>query len=101
MIDPEADPVKAAKEMIAPIYAAGENEKMAMNQFKEVITHAEMIRLLQGPVYEVERNHHFEELVSFYLEMCLILWHSYWMIHPLDGCCSRAQKLECSSLWVR
>ena len=94
MIDPEADPVKAAKEMIAPIYAAGENEKMAMNQFKEVITHAEMIRLLQGPVYEVERNHHFEELVSFYLEMCLILWQL------LNESSFRWLLLKSSKTWV-
>ena len=39
---------KITQDMVAPIYAAGENEKMAMNHFKEVVMHAEMIRLMQG-----------------------------------------------------
>lgn len=42
-------------EMVAPVYAAGETEKLAINHFKEVVVHAEMIRLMQGPVYDVDR----------------------------------------------
>ena len=33
------------KELIAPVYAVDENEQM--NHFKEVVMHAEMIRVLQ------------------------------------------------------
>lgn len=42
-------------EMVAPVYAAGETEQLAINHFKEVVVHAEAIRLMQGPVYDVDR----------------------------------------------
>ena len=56
-------PAKITTELVQPVYATGDQEKMAVNHFKEVVIHAEMIRLMQGPIYDVDRNHHFEQLL--------------------------------------
>ena len=54
---------KKTEDMVGPVYATGEQEKMAVNHFKEVVVHAEALRLMQGPIYDVDRNHHFEQLM--------------------------------------
>ena len=53
---------KMKKELIAPVYNVDENQQM--NHFKEVVMHAEMIRVLQVSFTFILRAGYFYEIVE-------------------------------------
>ena len=53
---------KMKKELIAPVYNVDENQQM--NHFKEVVMHAEMIRVLQVSFTYILRAAYFYEIIE-------------------------------------